>query len=183
MYRKRFRLLAATAVCVALALLSTERPARAVEPETVSVTFALEVPFDRHFDPTAELSDYVGEDTVVILIGALYESYPLLHFSEGSPPCDGVEVAGTGWLGYAHGTIVNKGGPTYGTVSMKSWPISDPDAPWAPEHSALVAQRITDVHACWLAFGPCGHAIVQDDWNWDTQAVFIIVTGEFHVKG
>ena len=35
MYRKRFRLLAAAAVCTTLALVITQRPAAAEEPQTV----------------------------------------------------------------------------------------------------------------------------------------------------
>ena len=92
MYHKRFDLSAAAAVCVALALMSTERPARAVEPETVSITFALTVPFDPYapdFDESVRLSDYVGvgEDTVAILIGALIQTNPFeLDFSAQFAP-------------------------------------------------------------------------------------------------
>ena len=180
MYRKRFRLLATAAVCVALALLSTERLAQAEQPETVSVTFALEVPcFPQYEDPAPQLSDYVGEDTVAILIGDLYESggVDYLYFDEFSPPCGDVDVADTAWYYCGGGTIVNKGGPIYGTV----WWWMTPQ-PGVPEHSALVAQKITEVDACWLKFDSAGEAVAQHNWDWDTSAVFVIVTGEFRVK-
>ena len=178
MYEKRFRVLAAAVVCVALALLSTQRLAQAEAPETVSVTFAVKVPSNPYWgdDPT-ELSDYVGEDTVVILIGDLVQSgVGTTSFGSGSLPCDGVEVAGTEWLSLGHGTIVNKGGPIYTTI----WTMGSPTP---PPHYALVAHKITEIHACW-AFqdGGTGECYVQEDWNAGTDFVFVIVTGEFRVK-
>jgi hypothetical protein len=120
----------------------------------------------------------VGEDTVVILIGALLESADFLHFDAGSPPCDGVAVADTQWLAYARGTIVNKGGPTYATVWTNALFTTEPP----PAHAALVASNITQVHACWLKMEGDGDAVAQDDWDWYKSSVFIIVTGDFRVK-
>ena len=185
MYEKRFRVLAAAVVCVALALLSTQRLAQAEAPETVSVTFAVKVPSNPYWedDPT-ELSDYVGEDTVVILIGDLVQSgVGTTSFGSGSLPCDGVEVAGTAWVSLGHGTIVNKGGPIYTTIwkMVTEWPT--PSSPAPPPHYALVAHEITEIHACWAyKEGGSGSCYVQEDWNSTTDFVFVIVTGEFRVK-
>jgi len=178
MYSKRFCVVAVAVACMAVVVLSTGQLAQAEQPETVSITFALTVPFDPYLDATAELSDYVGEDTVVVLIGALFESWgDTMHFDPSSLPCDGVEVAGTEWWTHAPGTIVNKGGPIYARVWTRTSALTTP-----PPHSALVAHKITEVHACWLKIDDQQTAWAQDAWNWYTSHVFIIVTGEFRVK-
>jgi hypothetical protein len=175
MESKTMKTVTAAAVCIVLGIFATARPVLAEAPDTVSITFAMEIPFSPYYDdPTAVLSDFVGEDTVVIVIGALAEAGAVLHFDVNSPPCDGVEVKDTSWMLHADASIMNKGKP----LSALVW-TSDLLTP--PAHYALVAEKITEVHACWLKFGPDGDAIAQQDWNGSTEAVFIIVTGEFRV--
>jgi hypothetical protein len=129
-------------------------------------------------DPPLELSDFVGEDTVAILTGK-----PIVGFSDGmvfagdSPPCDGVPVGGTYWqLQGDDVTIVNKGGPISASIYASCLPLP-------PAKSVLVAKDITAVHACWLKFDTgSGQARAQEVPDGYTQAVFIIVTGEFLAK-
>lgn len=69
---------------------------------------------------------------------------------------------------------MNKGKP----ISALVWTN---DVLMPPAHYALVAEKITEVHACWLTFEYDGDAVARQDWDGATQAVFIIVTGEFRV--
>ena len=85
-------------------------------------------------------------------------------------------MSGTSWSTLGKGAIVNKGGPIYTTIWTLGWPTP-------PPHSALVAGKITDVNACWVKYETGSEtSYVQEDWDKDTNLVFIIVTGEFRVK-
>ena len=184
MYRKRVSLLAAAAVCVALALLSTPRLAEAEQPETVEITFGLWVPYDGQLQPP-ELPYYVGEDTLVILIRELLNPYGGFAFADVSfavgqfDDVDGeIEVAGTYWMRHARATIVNMGGPIDATVFVNA-------APGPPAHYPLIFHEITEVHTSWITEHPStGKVYVQEfcDQGGLSVAVFIIVTGEFRVK-
>jgi hypothetical protein len=176
MYRKRYSLLAAAMVCVALALLSTPRLADAEGPETVEITFALEVPCDPFWEePPPELSDFVGDDTVVIMTRTLFETAHSLIFDGLSPPCGDYPVAGTRWRLHARGTVLNVGEQIDAKIYSNL-----PPAP--PAHYPLLFKKITDEQSCWLKIDGNGQAVAQEDWDLNTSAVFIIVTGEFRVK-
>ena len=177
MYRKRFRLSAAAAVCTTLALVITQRPAAAEEPQTVTRTFALLSYCEPYFmDPPPVLSDFVGEDTVVIRWKDLdYSMDSFVEFAEGSKMADGYPV-GTDWQGLSwQAVVVNKK-----TGPMGMWVLAPP-GPRLPTHAVVVASRITEVHACWISFSAYGAAYVQDGWNGNTVAAFIVVTAEFQV--
>ena len=179
MYRNRFRLMAAAAVCTTLALVTTQRPAAAEEPQTVTRTFALLAycsPYS--MDPPPVLSDFVGEDTVAILLKDLDYSWGFfLSFVEGCRPCDGYPVAGTDWQELSWQAVI---------VNEKTGPMAvcvlAPPGPRLPAHAVVVASRITEVHACWIK-SICGlpRYDTQDDWDWNTLGAFIVVTAEFRV--
>ena len=181
MYCKRFRLWAAVAVCTTLALVNTQPPVAAEEPQTVQCTFALMFYCEPYFmDPPPELSDFVSEDTVVILLRDLELRGVSLDFAEWSPPCDGVPVAGSWWMCLSyHGVVVNKtvGPMGYCRVFTRDW--FQP-----PAHAVVAGSRITEVHACWFKGSyDAFHALVaQDEWTRETAGVFVMVTAEFQVK-
>jgi hypothetical protein len=184
MYRKRFSLLAAAMVCVALVFLSTPRLADAERPETVELMLGLLAPyFPYEFDPIPELPYYVREDTIAILIGESPGVWDKEYFCLWSPAVgrfddvDGeVEVAGTNWFLCADATIVNKGGWINSRVLVNSNPPS-------PAHYPLLFDKITEVHTSWIRRSDSGACFsVQEFWNYDTCAVFIVVKGEFRVK-
>jgi len=186
MYRMRFSLLAAVAVCVAPTSLSTPRRAQAEPPETVEITLGLYVPYDGEWPPDPIPNPYyVGEDTVAIVTGNLFRRLGGLSFSESSPAvgefddADGqIDVAGTEWDYHGTATIVNVGGPTDAGVFARGMP-------WPPAHYPLLFFEIMEVHTSWMSMDPSsGNHKVQEFLNEYeyTTAVFIIVKGEFRVK-
>ena len=185
MYRKRFRLLAAAAACLALALLSTPPLAQAEPPETVEITFGLYVNYDGMYDPDPVPDPYyVGEDTVAILTGELEGISFFFRFVDGSPavgefddyPDGKIEVKGTLWYYHGYATILNIGGPTEALLLVNSMPLP-------PAHYPLLFDEITEVHTSWITIDSSLRLCVQESCNpGETEAVFIIVKGRFRVK-
>ncbi len=178
MYRKRFSLLVAAAVCVALALPGSPRPAQAEQLETVSMEFAMYFPCSPEWMiPPPVLSDFVGEDTVLILFEFLEDWLHYLRFSPFSPPCGDVEVADTWWRLHAYADIIKIGGPIeLAYIYTRSSPA--PPAPYP-----LLFDKITDVQSCWVYETFTSQDwVTQEDWDARTIGAFLIVTAEFRVK-
>ncbi len=179
MYRKSFSLLVGTGVCAALALATMERPARAAEPQTQSITFALVFIYTGLEGDPSQLSDYIGENIIGMLFKGLQDTSGSadLDFASDSPPCHGVSVADTSWpLWSLPVTILNKGGPVPGTL------LRAPGQPVPPEHTLLRAADITDVRACWLKRNGSLEAYVQESPDAHTGEAFFIITANFPVR-